>query len=264
MTYETIEIERQDAVARIFLNRPTKRNAQNTQMLDELDAAFTSLGQDPSVRVVVLAGHGEHFSAGHDLKETREEKGMMTTEGHWQYEERRYVGYCLNIWDFPKPTICQVQGACVAGGFSLANMCDLIVASDDAYFSDPTLTTLSSASLEVLIHPWVMGLRKAKELLFTGERLQAAEALQIGMINRVVPRQELDAVTMALAHKIAKNAPFATRLTKRSVNRTLDMQGFRTSLTAHFDLHQLQHTTEEFSQIRAAGPATFIQKVKGG
>ncbi|TFZ02890.1 enoyl-CoA hydratase [Ramlibacter henchirensis] len=261
MTYQTIEIERHDAVARIFMNRPGARNAQNTQMLDELDAAFASLGEDATVRVVVLAGRGEHFCAGHDLKETREEKGMLNTEGHWQYEERRYVGYCLKILDFPKPTICQVQGGCIAAGFAVANMCDLIVASEDAYFSDPTLASLSAASLEVLIHPWVLGMRKAKELLFTGERLGAAEALQIGMINRMVPKQELDEATMALAHKIAKNAPFATRLTKRSLNRTMEIQGLKAALSAHFDLHQLSHTTDEFAEFRRRGVANVISQV---
>lgn len=261
MTYQTIEIERQDAVARVFMNRPAARNAQNTQMLDELDAAFTALAEDATVRVVVLAGRGDHFCGGHDLKETREEKGMLNTEGHYKYESRRYVDYSMRMWDFPKPTICQVQGGCIAAGFAVANMCDLIVASEDAYFLDPTLTTLSAASLEVLIHPWVLGVRKAKELLFTGERLGAAEALQLGMINRMVPRQELDAATMSLAHKIAKNAPFATRLTKRSLNRTLEIQGLKASLSAHFDLHQLSHTTDEFAEVRRMGVANVIPKV---
>ena len=132
-------------------------------------------------------------------------------------------------------------------------MCDLVVAADDAMFSDPVYRSLAAASVEVLVHPWVMGLRKAKEFLFTGERMPAAEAHRIGMVNRVVPRANLEAETMALAQKIAEGYPFALKLTKKSLNRTFDMQGFSTALDAHFDTHQLAHTTSEAVSIRSGG-----------
>jgi enoyl-CoA hydratase len=176
MAYETLALENHGAVRRILLARPAQRNAQSQQMLDELAAALDEAQGDTHVNVVVIGGQGEHFSAGHDLKQAQAERANFTVEERWAYEELRYFDYSLKIWDFPKPTIAQVQGACVAGGFMIANMCDLVVASESAYFSDPVGHTLGAAATEVLIHPWVMGARKAKELLFTGARLSAQEA----------------------------------------------------------------------------------------
>ncbi|WP_242489967.1 enoyl-CoA hydratase [Noviherbaspirillum cavernae] len=262
MNFEHLLYEQQGAVARIWLNRPEQRNAQSQQLLQELDDALGHAVRDDSVHVVVLAGKGDHFSAGHDLKQAQRERANFTVEERWQYEERYYYDYCLRIFDLPKPTIAQVQGACVAGGFMIANMCDLIVAADDAYFSDPVGHTLATAATEVLIHPWVLGLRKAKEMLFTGARLSAEDAREIGMVNRVVPRAELDDVTMELAQHIAKAPPFGLRLLKRSLNRCLDTQGMRNSMAAHFDTHQLSHVTEEFKAVRDKGLANAIQKNK--
>ena len=144
----------------------------------------------------------------------------------------------------------------------IANMCDLVVCSDTAYFSDPVGHTLAAAATEVLIHPWVMGLRKAKEMLYTGEKVDAQEALRIGMVNRVVPEAELDAAALALAQRIAQAPPFGLRLIKRSLNRTADAQGFRTALSAHFDTHQLSHLSEEFQAVRERGLAQAIQRNK--
>jgi enoyl-CoA hydratase len=264
MEYATLAVEHYDSVCRISLARESARNAQSQQMLDELDDALTRAEQDDAVRVVVLAGRGAHFSAGHDLKEAQAKRADFTVEERWEYESRRYYGYCLRIWDFPKPTVAQVQGACVAGGFMIANMCDLVVCADTAYFSDPVGHTLAAAATEVLIHPWVMGLRKAKEMLYTGEKVDAQEALRIGMVNRVVPEAELDDATLALARRIAQAPPFGLRLIKRSLNRTADAQGFRTALSAHFDTHQLSHLSEEFQAVRERGLARAIQRNKKG
>jgi enoyl-CoA hydratase len=262
MSPSMIEIEQVGAVRRLWLARPAARNAQNQQMLDELDAAFRAAADDQGTRVVLLGGRGEHFSAGHDLKEAQASRADFTVEERWDYEQVRYFDHCLRIWDFAKPTVAQVQGACVAGGFMLANMCDLVVAADDAFFSDPVTHTMGAVATEVLIHPWVMGLRKAKELLYTGARLTAQEALSIGLVNRVVPRAELDASAMALAQRIAQAPPFALRLLKRSLNRSLDVQGLRQALSAHFDLHQLSHVSEEYQATRRAGLATAIAAAK--
>src|SRR5699024_3544486 len=155
MNYETITIENQGAVRGIYLARPKARNAQSQQLLDELDHAVTAAGQDKSVHVVVIGAQGDHFSAGHDLKEAQAKRADFTVEERWEYESLRYFDYCMRIWDLPKPTIAQVQGACVAGGFMIANMCDLVVCSEDAFFSDPVNHTLAAAATEVLIHPWV-------------------------------------------------------------------------------------------------------------
>ncbi|MES2976882.1 MAG: enoyl-CoA hydratase [Pseudomonadota bacterium] len=260
MTYETLEVENHGAVRRILLARESQRNAQSRQMLDELDAAFAAAAADASVNVVVLGGKGAHFSAGHDLKQAQAERSNFTVEERWAFEGLRYFDYCLRIWDFPKPTIAQVQGGCVAGGFMLANMCDLIVASESAYFSDPVGHTLGAAATEVLIHPWVMGLRKAKEMLFTGSKIGAQEALAIGMVNRVVPDEKLSEHALEMAQQIAKAPPFGLHLIKRSLNRTLDTQGLRTALSAHFDTHQLSHLSEGYTRARDQGLASAIQK----
>jgi len=260
MEYATLVLERFGSVLRICLNRPQARNAQNQQLLDELDHALQASADDDTVRVVVLAGCGAHFSAGHDLKEAQAKRADLSVEQRWAYESQRYFDYCLRIWDFPKPTIAQVQGACIAGGFMIANMCDLIVCAEDAYFSDPVAHTLAAAATEVLIHPWVMGLRRAKEMLLTGEKIDAAEAFRIGMINRIVARVELEAATLALAQRIAQAAPFALHLIKRSLNRSIDAQGFRTALSAHFDTHQLSHASDAFQNVRQRGLAAAIQR----
>ena len=260
MAFDTLEIENHGAVRRILLAREAQRNAQNQQMLDELMAALDDARRDDGVHAVVIGGKGAHFSAGHDLKQAQAERSSFTVEERWTYEELRYFDYSLRIWDFPKPTIAQVQGACVAGGFMIANMCDLVVASESAYFSDPVGHTLGAAATEVLIHPWLMGARKAKELLFTGGRLSASEAHAIGMVNRVVSDAELGESTLALAQQIAKAPPFGLRLIKRSINRTLDAQGLRTALAAHFDTHQLSHLSEGFLTARDRGLSNAIQK----
>jgi len=260
MEYETLELEDHGAVRRILLAREAQRNAQSQQMLDELDHAFAQAAKDSTVHVVILGGKGAHFSAGHDLKQAQAERSNLTVEQRWAYERLRYFDYCMRIWDFPKPTIAQVQGACVAGGFMLANMCDMVVASESAYFSDPVGHTLGAAATEVLIHPWVMGLRKAKEMLFTGANMDAQEALRIGLVNHVVPDDALSARTLALAQQVAKAPPFGLHLIKRSLNRTLDAQGLRTALSAHFDTHQLSHLSEGFLAARDRGLAKAIQK----
>ena len=132
MAYDTLAIEDHGAVRRILLARPAQRNAQSQQMLDELMHAMDAARADDAVRVVVIGGQGDHFSAGHDLKQAQAERSNFTVEERWAYEELRYFDYSMKIWDFPKPTIAQVQGACVAGGFMIANMCDLVVASESA------------------------------------------------------------------------------------------------------------------------------------
>jgi enoyl-CoA hydratase len=257
---EHILYEVRDGIARIWHNRPEARNAESQGLLQELDDALKAAVADDAVRVVVIGGKGEHFSAGHDLKEAGMKRSNFTVEERWAFEERYYLGYALNIWDCPKPTIAQVSGACIAGGFMVANMCDLVVASEDAFFSDPVCHTLGAAAVEVLVHPWVLGARKAKELLFTGGRITAREGYEMGMVNKVVPREQLEAETTAVAARIAQCEPFALKLVKRSINRGMDMQGFRSAIQAHFDTHELSHLSEGFQRRRAEGLAKSIQR----
>jgi enoyl-CoA hydratase len=253
--FETIQYDVAGAIATISHNRPQARNAESQQLLDEMDAAFAQATSDRAVSVIVLAGKGDHFSAGHDLKEAQSKRAYFTVEERWL----RYFDYALRILDCPKPTIASVQGACIAGAFMVANMCDMIIASEDAFFADPVVRSMGAAAVEVLIHPWVLGQRKAREMLFTGERVTAREALDLGMVNRVVPRGELEAATAALAGKIAEGPAFTLQLVKRSLNRTADIQGLRTALQAHFDTHQLSHVSQAFQSVRDKGLAGTIE-----
>lgn len=262
MNYQNIRYETLGRVARISHDRPQRRNAQSVELLDEFDHALQQAVDDSEIRVIVIAGSGDHFSAGHDLKDAAMHRRQITPEDRYAFEDERYLGYCLKLWDAPKPVIAQVQGACIAAGFMVANMCDLVVASDDAFFADPVVNSFGAAAVEVLVHPWVMGLRKAKQFLYTGSRMSAQEAHAIGMVNEVVPRAELETTTLALANKIAESSSFALRLMKRSLNRTADIQGFRSALNAHFDTHQLSHMSTEAQQRQAAGFDATIQAAK--
>lgn len=262
MAYEDILYETIGPVARISHNRPAVRNAESRRLLRELDDAVRKAESDSDIRVVILAGTGDHFSAGHDLKSAQVERPNPTVEERWEYEEEHFYDYALRIHDLKKPTIAQVQGACIAGGFMIANMCDLIVAADDAFFWDPVAHSMGTAAVEVLIHPWVMGMRRAKEFLYTGRRMGAEEAFQIGMVNRVVPRAELEQATLDLANTIAAAPPFGLRLVKRALNRTWDTQGLKVALSAHFDGHQLSHVTKEFQDNLARGLTTTIKAAK--
>ena len=232
--------ESADRIATITLNRPEVFNAQNMALLDELDAAWTRAAEDGEVRVIVLRAEGKHFSSGHDLKDRWPEPGELTLEWIYQAENRRYLEYTLRWRNVPKPSIASVQGLCIAGGLMLCWPCDLIVASDDARFSDP-VAIMGIGGVEYHGHTWELGARKAKEILFTGRSVTAAEAERAGMVNRVVPRDRLDAETRALAEQIAKLPPFGLRQAKRAVNQTLDVQGFYAAIQSVFDIHQTGH-----------------------
>jgi enoyl-CoA hydratase len=262
MAYEQILYAAEDGICRISLNRPEFRNAQGRQLLEELDDAMHRAEKDPEIRVIVLGAVGPHFSAGHDLKESQRDRPNLTVEQRWDWEEEHYLNYCLRIWDLRKPTIAEVRGACIAAGFMLVNMCDLIVASEDAFFSDPVAHSIGAASVEVLVHPWAIGARKAKELLYTGGKLTAADAMAAGMLNRVVPNDQLEQATMELAKRIADAPPFGIRLMKKSINRVLDIQGFRNSIQAHFDTHQLSHESETFRSATRKGISGTIEQGK--
>jgi enoyl-CoA hydratase len=251
----TVLYEVDGPVATVTMNRPEYRNAQNSAMTYALDAAFTKAVDDDEVKVIVLAGAGKHFSAGHDIgtpgrdvDQTFERKAVMWWDhvdkpgGDQRYarEMEVYLGMCRRWREIPKPTIAMVQGACIAGGLMLAWVCDLIVAADDAFFSDPVVR-MGIPGVEYFAHPWVLGPRAAKEFLFTGERFDAAWALRHGMVNRVVPRDELHKETHQLAARIAEMPRFGLALTKRAVNQAEDQMGLRTGMDSVFGLHHFAH-----------------------
>ena len=250
MGYQTILVERRGAVELVTMNRPEVRNAQNTQLLNELDEALHAADRDPDVNVIVIAGAGPHFSSGHDLKAYVGEapadewhERRKTPEGKFQHERQMYFEKALAIRDLTTPTIAMVQGKCIAGGLMVACMCDLIVASDDAVFQNPVLR-MTGAGVEVLAEFADLGPRKAKEFLWTGDEIEATEAHRLGLVNRVVPRAALEEETMTLAERIAKMPPVTIQNVKRSINHAQDLAGFRNALEYHFMVHQFQHNTK--------------------
>ena len=243
------------SVAIVTLNRPEYRNAQNGAMLYALDDAFYEAASDDDVKVVVLNAAGKHFSAGHDLGTPDRDLhvayerraglwwshvGHAGAELRFAREQEIYLGMCRRWRELPKPTIASVQGACIAGGLMLAWCCDLIVASDDAFFSDPVVR-MGIPGVEYFAHPWVMGPRFAKEFLFLGERVSAQRAYEIGMINRVVARDELDSYTLDLAERIGRMPRLGLALAKKAVNQCEDLMGLQSGMDSAFGLHHLAH-----------------------
>jgi enoyl-CoA hydratase len=239
MDYKTLLWERFDAVLRITTNRPDVLNAQSRVLLMELDQAFARAAEDPDIRVVIIAGAGKHFSAGHDLgsKEEMEDAKAHPWGDTYPDELRRlsqlFLETTLRWRDVPKPTIAQVQGYCIMGGLMLASCCDLIMAADDALFADRAVRW-GGSHVQYFSMPWDLGPRKTKEYLFTGEFFNAEKALEMGLVNHVVPRAELESRTMDLAQRIAVNDSFALKMAKRSVNDTLDTQGQRQAIEIAF------------------------------
>jgi enoyl-CoA hydratase len=257
-----------EGVARITLDRVDVRNAQDKAMLYELNDAFDLASRDDAVKVIVLAANGPHFSSGHDLAD-RSDVGDFTQVGNWggfdkpgaegrqALEEEIYLGLCWRWRNLPKPTIAEVQGKVIAGGLMLIWVCDLIIAADDSTFSDPVVA-FGVNGVEYFAHPWEFGPRKAKELLFTGGRMNAEEALSCGMLNHVVPRSELTAFTDQLAMRIAQRPSMGLRLAKQSVNQAQDAQGFYSALQAAMSLQQLGHANNEIVHGRAVDPAGAV------
>ncbi|GDY29140.1 enoyl-CoA hydratase [Gandjariella thermophila] len=252
---DVVRYERRGPVAVVTMHRPEYRNAQNSAMTYALDAAFTTAVDDNDVSVIVLAGAGKHFSAGHDIGTpgrdvdvSYERRAVMWWDhvdkpgGDQRYarEMEVYLGMCRRWRDMPKPTIAMVQGACIAGGLMLAWVCDMIVASDDAFFADPVLR-MGIPGVEYFAHPWVLGPRAAKEVLFTGERFDARRAYELGMVNRVVSRDKLETETFTLAETIAKMPRFGLALAKRAVNQCEDLMGMRSGMDSVFGLHHFAH-----------------------
>ena len=252
---EVVTYEVRDGVARVTLNRPEYRNAQNSKMTYALDAALTRAVDDDAVKVIVLSGNGKHFCAGHDIgtpgrdvDQTFERKAVIWwdhtdkqgVDQRYARESEVYLGMCRRWREIPKPTIAMVHGACIAGGLMLAWSCDFIVASDDAFFSDPVVK-MGIPGVEYFAHPWVMNPRAAKEFLFTGDRFTAQRALELGMVNHVVPAGELESFVTAMAERISAMPRFGLALAKKAVNQAEDLQGMRSGMDSVFGLHHAAH-----------------------
>ena len=261
ITYETDEpvlYEVRNDVAWITMNRPRYHNAQNGQMTYALDDAFQRAVNDDEIGCIVLTGSGKHFSAGHDI-------GTPGRDLHKQFDNRllvgrhvnkpgaellytreqeQYLGMCRRWRDAPKATVAMVQGACIAGGLMLAWVCDLIVASDDAYFQDPVVR-MGIPGVEYFAHAYELPPRIAKEFLLLGERMSAQRAERFGMVNRVVPRADLQSETAAVAAKLAAQPRLGTWLTKQAVNHVEELRGKRAAMDAVFHMHHFAHAQND-------------------
>ncbi len=244
----------QDGVARITLNRPETRNAQDTDLLYALNDAFDKAARDDTIKVIILAANGPHFSSGHDLRERGPMRNMAdkTPVGTWggytgagheamhAREKEIYFGFSERWRNIGKPTIAQVQGKCISGGLMLVWPCDIIIAADTASFQDNTLV-MGIPGVEWFSSPYEFGPRKAKELLFTADAISAQDAQGLGMVNHVVPEAELADFTLALAGRMTNKSLYALKLAKEAVNNSLDAAGRSTVMSAQLAMHQVAH-----------------------
>jgi len=263
IVYETDEpvlYEVIDNVAWLTMNRPGFNNAQNGQMTYELDKAFQRAVNDDSVRCIVLAGSGKHFSAGHDIGTPgrdlhKDFDNRLLIPGHvnkpaaellYTREQEQYLGMCRRWRAAPKPTVAMVQGACIAGGLMLAWVCDLIVASEDAFFQDPVVR-MGIPGVEYFAHAFELPPRVAKEFLLLGERMSAQRAYSFGMVNKVVPREVLREETVAVAAKLAAQPRLGAWLTKQAVNHVEELRGKNSAMDAVFHMHHFAHAQNDLT-----------------
>jgi enoyl-CoA hydratase len=269
VVYETDEPVRyavSDAVAWITMNRPGYNNAQNSQMTYALDAAFQRAVNDDAVHAIVLGGEGKHFSAGHDIGTPGRDVNKSFARVHllsdhinkpgaeflYTREQEVYLGMCRRWRDTPKPTVAMVQGACVAGGLMLAWVCDLIIASEDAFFQDPVVR-MGIPGVEYFAHAFELPPRIAKEFLLLGDRMSAERAERFGMVNRVVPRERLREETAAIAAKLAAQPPLGAWLTKQAVNHVEELRGKRTAMETVFHMHHFAHAQNDLTSGNSLG-----------
>jgi enoyl-CoA hydratase len=261
-----VSSETRGNVAWLMLERPAVANSQNFRMIDQLDEALRQAVNDDNIKVIVLGGRGKHFSAGHDLGTPEKDKHLPRqrklmwydhlnregAEGQYVLEQDAYLGLCRRWQEIPKPMIAMVQGACIAGGLMLAWVCDMIVASDDAYFQDPVVR-MGIPGVEYFAHGFELPPRIAREFLLLGERMPAARAYQYGMVNRVVPRADLEAEVARIATDIAERPRFGMALTKQAMNVVEELRGKRTAMDAVFHMHHLGHAHSSLTNGNAIG-----------
>jgi len=259
-----------EGVAWISMNRPRFHNAQNSQMTYALDAAFQRAVDDAEVKAIVLGGEGKHFSAGHDIGTPGRDVDKTFPRAHllhdhvgrpgaeflYTREQEVYLGMCRRWRDIPKPTIAMVQGGCIAGGLMLAWVCDLIVASDDAFFQDPVSRLMGIPGVEYFAHAYELPPRVAKEFLLLGERMSAERAYGFGMVNRIVPRCELRTATAEMASRLATQGTLGMWLAKQAVNHVEELRGKRAAMDAVFHMHHFAHAQNDLVTGNALGGVT--------
>lgn len=275
-TFNKIEYELPESnIARIWLNRPDAINAQDVEMLYELNQAFDLAVKDSNVKAIVLASRGKHFSAGHDMNEGIETETMekfeqvgtwgsddwVDPEGYYSREKEIYEGFCKRWRDISKPTVVQVQGKAIAAALMLIWPMDFVIASEDASFQDNT-ADIGMPGIEYFCHAWELGIRRAKNFLMLGDAISAEEAKQIGMVSRVVPRDQLEQTALDVARKLASKPAFGMKMSKDLINATYSAQGFDTVQKAAFNAHHLVHTHYRLTQDGAFGDIEFLMSFR--
>jgi enoyl-CoA hydratase/carnithine racemase len=233
---ESIVLYRTDeAVSIITMNRPEKLNAISPDLKAGLLAAFKQADDDPSTSVVILRAAGRSFCVGYDIGRKDPARDAWKHDAlKWHEYLRPSVAFEMAPWDMRKPVIAEVQGHALGGGCELAMVCDLTIAADDALFGEPEVRFSNVGPGMVM--PWFIGLKKARELLFFGDSIDARTALELGMINRVVPRAELEAETLRYAKRLALISPEALAVAKLAINRGADAAGFRNAINVGLDV----------------------------
>jgi enoyl-CoA hydratase/carnithine racemase len=233
MKLKFVKYEKIGQVARITLSRPERTNALNGAMLDEIGEAVSASEADNDVHAVVLTGDGKAFSSGFDLKDQMERRPTGISD--WRPVLQKDFEAVVQFWHCPKPTIASVRGACLAGAFEMSLACDVTIASDTAFFGEPELKF--GAGIVVMLLPWLVGPKIAKEIIFTGEdRLTAQRAYELGIVNRIVADDQLDEAALKLALHLSKIDPMLMRETKRAINKTFEMQGMLAALQSALDI----------------------------
>jgi enoyl-CoA hydratase len=230
---------------RLTLNRPSKLNAISADLREALTSAIAEAADDDRVRVIAIAGAGRAFCAGYDLSEA-----FLPTAWSWREVLAKDIAATLAIWACPKPVIAQVHGYVLAGGLELAMACDLIVAADDAQLGEPEIR-FGSAPVTLLM-PFLIGQKKTRELLMTGDLIDAGEAHRIGLVNRVVSRDRLDEEVDALADRLARVPPDVMAPTKLMLNRAMDAAGLAAAVEMGLDVQSfinMSETAREFDRI---------------
>ena len=263
MAYENIIYEKADGIGRITLNRPEKLNALSKALLADFDDALKSAGQDPEVHVVVIRGAGRAFCAGYDLVQNTAAAAARGTTYSMDIfnDEERNIQRWFTMWNLSKPIIGQVHGYCLAGGNEMAMMCDLIVASEDAQFGYPIIR--ATGTPPTFMWPYLIGLRKAKEYMLTGDSIPAPEAEKLGLINKCVPKDKLEEEVNALAGRICTVPPDLVKLIKKGTNMCFEIMGLKEAVENGFHMHIVAHFTQpvlEFSKrIREDGLKSALE-----
>lgn len=234
-----VALDVSESVASITLNRPDKLNAINRAMLEELEQALDTAEADDRVRAIVLRGEGRAFSAGFDLDSAAFDGGNFDAI---REELTRDFNVIMRFWDCRKPTVAAVHGYCLGSSMEISAVCDVTVAADDCRFGAPEVRY--GSGIVCLVLPWIVGLKNAKELLLTGGNIDAARAVSIGLVNRVVPAHELRPAAEAIARDIAANDAEAVRLTREAINRGFETAGLRRALAQALEYDIRIETTD--------------------